>query len=100
MCVCVYIYIYFQVALVAKNLAANAGDLRDWQVSSWARKIPWRREWQSSSVFSLSMENPMDRGAWRATVHRVAKSQTQLKNSMKAHTYLLLTIYVYCCCCC
>ena len=23
-------------------------------------------------------ENPMDRGAWRATVHRVAKSQTRL----------------------
>ena len=25
------------------------------------------------------LENPMDRGAWLATVHRVAKSQTQLK---------------------
>ena len=25
------------------------------------------------------LENPMDRGAWRAIVHRVAKSQTQLK---------------------
>ena len=25
------------------------------------------------------LENPMDRGAWRATVHRVTKSQTQLK---------------------
>ena len=25
------------------------------------------------------LENPMDRGAWQATVHRIAKSQTQLK---------------------
>ena len=25
------------------------------------------------------LENPLDRRAWRATVHRVAKSQTQLK---------------------
>ena len=25
------------------------------------------------------MENPMDRGVWEATVHRVTKSQTQLK---------------------
>ena len=25
------------------------------------------------------LENPVDRGAWRATVHRVEKSQTQLK---------------------
>ena len=26
-----------------------------------------------------SLENPMDRGAWQVTGHRVAKSQTQLK---------------------
>ena len=25
------------------------------------------------------LENPTDRGAWGATVHRIAKSQTQLK---------------------
>ena len=27
----------------------------------------------------LAWRNPMDRGAWRATVHRAAKSQTRLK---------------------
>ena len=33
------------------------------------------------------LENPMDRGAWRATLHRIAKSWTQLKQlSMHAHT--------------
>ena len=32
-----------------------------------------------------SLENPTDRGAWRATVYRVAKSQTQLKRQ-RAHT--------------
>ena len=26
------------------------------------------------------MENPMDRGAWQATVHGVAKNRTQLNN--------------------
>ena len=26
------------------------------------------------------LKNPMDRGAWRATVHGVAKSQTRLSN--------------------
>ena len=32
------------------------------------------------------LESPMDRGAWQATVHRVEKSQTQLKRlSMQAH---------------
>ena len=38
-------------------------------------KIPWWRAWQPTPV---SLPKPMDRGAWRATVHkaaRVAKSQ-------------------------
>ena len=41
----------------------------------WVGKIPWRRPWQPTPVFL----NPIDRGAWWATVHRVTKSQTQLK---------------------
>ena len=43
----------------------------------WVGKIPWRRAWQPSRVFCL--ENPMDRGAWQAAVHRVAQSWTRLK---------------------
>ena len=39
---------------------------------SWVGKIPWRREWQPTPA--------MDRGAWQATVHRVAKSWTQLSD--------------------
>ena len=42
---------------------------------SWVRKIPWRRAWQPIGC----LENPMDRGDWQATVHRVTKSWTQLK---------------------
>ena len=32
------------------------------------------------------LENPMDRGAWRATVHGVAKGQTQLNTHIHIHT--------------
>ena len=32
------------------------------------------------------LENPKDRGAWWATGHRVAKSQTQLSNKHKLKT--------------
>ena len=32
------------------------------------------------------LENPMDRGAWWTTVHRVTKSWTQLKQ-LSAHTH-------------
>ena len=34
------------------------------------------------------LENPMERGAWWATVHRVLKSQTQLKQ-LSMHTHSL-----------
>jgi len=40
----------------------------------WVRKIPWRRAWQPLPYSCL--ENPMDRGAWRTAIHRVAKSLT------------------------
>ena len=34
------------------------------------------------------LANPMDRGAWQASVHRVAKSQTQLSDSLtQTHTH-------------
>jgi len=36
---------------------------------------------RNSNPFQYScLENPMDRGAWWATVHRVARSQTQLSD--------------------
>ena len=40
-----------QVALVVKNLPANAGDLRDTGSIPAFDKIPWRRAWQSTPVF-------------------------------------------------
>ena len=52
-----------------KNLPANAGHGFD----PWVRKIPWRRTWQPME----DVENPMKRGAWRATVHGVAKDTTE-----------------------
>ena len=63
-----------EVALMVKNLPANAGDIRD-----------------TGSILGLGrssgggfgnplqyscLENPMNRGAWQATVHRIAKSHT------------------------
>ena len=60
-----------------KTLLANARDIR-FKFDPWVGKMPWRRKWQSTPVFFL--ENPMDRGAWWATVHRVVKSWTLLSD--------------------
>ena len=35
-----------------------------------------------------SLENPMDRGAWRATVHRVSKSRTRLSYFTHMNSYI------------
>ena len=42
-------------------------------------KIPWRRH--GNPLQYSCLENPMDRGAWWATVHGVSKSWTQLNTS-------------------
>ena len=49
----------------------------------WVGKVPWRRAWQPLQYSCL--ENPTDRGAWRAAVHGVTKSQTRVKR-LSTHT--------------
>ena len=39
------------MALVVKNLPANAGDLRRHGFDPWVGKIPWRKAWQPTPVF-------------------------------------------------
>ena len=61
-----------QVALVVKNLPANAGDIRDTgSISGWGRSTG---EGNGNPLQCSCLENSMDRGAWWATVHRVAES--------------------------
>ena len=64
-----------QVVLV-KNPPANAGDVRD--VGLIPGKIPPGEGHDYPLQYSC-LENTMDRGAWWATVHRVKKSWTRLK---------------------
>ena len=68
-----------QVALLVKNLPASAGDIRDKGSILGSGRSPERGHGNPSQYSCL--ENPMDRGAWWATVHRISKSQswTQLK---------------------
>ena len=67
-----------QVVLVVKTPPANAGDIKTW-VQSLGWEDPLEEENGNPLQYSC-LENPMGRGAWRATVHRVAKSRTPLSN--------------------
>ena len=61
-----------QVVLVVKNLPANTGDKA--LVQSLLGRSPGGGNGNALQYFCL--ENPMDKGAWQTTVHRVAKSWT------------------------
>ena len=64
-----------QGVLVVKNLPANAGDIRDTgSIPGLGRSTG---KGHGNPLQYSCLENPMDRGAWWATVHGVAKSRTQ-----------------------
>ena len=67
---------------VVKNPPANAGNVG---LIPGSKRAPGIRNVKPLQLSWLG--NPMDRGAWRATVHGVTKSQTQLSNWAQAHTY-------------
>ena len=62
------------MALAVKNPPANAGDIAEAGSISGSEKFPG--EGHGNPLQYSCLENLMDRGAWRATVHRVAKCWT------------------------
>ena len=80
-----YLYeINSQVVLVVKNPLANAGDIRDLGLIPGSERS--LGEGNDNPLQYSCLENPVDGGAWRATVHRVSKSQTRLKQINISHT--------------
>ena len=74
-----------QVALVVKNPPANAGDT-DLSSTPGSGRPPGGG--LGNPFLYSCLENPMDRGDWQATVHRVSKSQTWLKRQHAQHILL------------
>ena len=65
--------------LVVKNPPTNAGDTGDTGSTAWSGKAPGAGN--GNSLQYSCLENSMDRGAWRATVYGVTKSQIRLSDS-------------------
>ena len=69
------ILVFWMLSSDGKESVCNAGDLGSIPGSG---RSPG--EGNGNSLQYSCLENPMDRGAWQATVHVVAKSQTQVSN--------------------
>ena len=74
---------------VVKNLPANAGGVGDPGSIPGLGRSPGGG---NGNLLQYScLENPMDRGAWQATVHGVPKSQTLLSDWAYTHTQRAIT---------
>ena len=71
----------FQVAQWLKNLPV--GDAADAGLIPGSERYPGERH--GIPLQCSCLENPMDREAWQAIAHKVAKSSTQLKWQNTAH---------------
>ena len=95
-----YIYMYkwtlcsTSVVLVVKNPPVNEGH-----IVTQVRSLGWEDlpgGGNGNPLQYSSLEKPMDRGAWWATIHGVAKSQTWLSDLAHACTETNTTLYINC----
>ena len=70
---------------MGKEYACRAGDSGDTGSIPGSQRFPGKVH--GNPLQYSCLENPMDRGAWRVTVHRVAKSWTQLKRPKRLSTH-------------
>ena len=75
---------------MVKNPPANAGDTEDTDLVTGLGRSPG--EGNSSPVQYSCLENPMDRGDWRATVHGVAKKSVTSELLTVPGLYMLVLI--------
>ena len=66
-----------QIVLAEKNPPANAGNVRDMGSIPGLGRCPGGGH--GNPLQYSCLENPMEKGAWQDTVHRVTKSRTRLK---------------------
>ena len=72
---------------MVKDPPANAGDVRDRGSIPGSGRPPGGGH--GNPLEYSCLENPTDRGAWRAMVHRVIKSWTQLKR-LSTHVHMVV----------
>ena len=71
---------------LVKNPPANTGDTKDMGLIPGSGRS--HGEGNGNPLQYSCLKNSMDRGLWQATVHGVAKSQTQLNTHTHTHTHI------------
>ena len=84
------LFIYLGSVILYKKLPANAGDTGNTASIPGSGRSPGKGN--GNPLWYCCLGNPVDRGAWQATVHRFTKSQTQLKQ-LRTHGGLLYKDY-------
>ena len=87
------IYMAFQVVLVVKNLLASAGDMKVAGSIPVSERSPGGG--RGNPLQYSCLKNAMDRGAWQATVHGVAKSWTWLTNTFTFMVYRWRNVHIF-----
>ena len=99
----IYVYTYKSLIFIYGLLGGANGKELIWQcrrhkrcwVNPSFRKTPLEKGTATHSSF-LAWRSPVERGAWRATVHRVTKSQSQLKQlNVHAHIHTHTHTHTY-----
>ena len=84
-----YVYLWVsQVALGVKSLPMQETDVRDGGSIPGLGRSPGRSN--GNPLQYSFLEDPMDTGAWRAMVHRIAKSWTRLRRLNTEHTCICI----------
>ena len=77
---------------MVKNPPANAGDIRDMSSIPELGRSPGGGH--GNALQYSCLENPMDRGAWWATTHRIAMSWTGMRRlSPRIYLYICISVY-------
>ena len=79
--------------MAVKNLPASTGDLKEMGlIPGWGRSLG---EGKDNSFQYSCLGNSMDGGAWRNTVHGIAKSRTWWKWLSTYTDFICIYIYIY-----
>ena len=75
---------------LVRNLPANAGAIRDLGLIPGSGRSPGQG---NGNLLQYScLENPMDRGAWRATVHRIAEQLSRHACGFRRQVFWMQTL--------